>query len=211
MKKYLLTPLITVLIVLATVGGVSWATPNEAEDICVGDTCIAVPTVTLPGQTITLPGTTVTLPGRTVTPPVRTVTLPRQTVTRRVTLPRQTVVTTRYLRLPQTTKTATIETTVTVRSTQAIPTGAGTTTIRQTPQASVRIVPTPGPIRTVPVRREVKVTVPQAIGLSLGLLLVGLGLGLLALYAAYAVGYKDSERQELRILRRFKTELFGKK
>jgi hypothetical protein len=59
--------------------------------------------------------------------------------------------------------------------------------------------------------KKVRITIPQAIGLSLGLLLLGLLLGLLALYAAYTVGYKNSEQAEAKKWREFSDNLFGKK
>jgi hypothetical protein len=42
-------------------------------------------------------------------------------------------------------------------------------------------------------------------------LLLGLILGLLAIYVAYAVGYKDSEDAERTKWQKFRDELFGKK
>lgn len=59
--------------------------------------------------------------------------------------------------------------------------------------------------------KKVRITIPQAIGLSVGLLLLGLLLGLLALYAAYTVGYKNSEQSEAKKWRQFSDDLFGKK
>ena len=59
--------------------------------------------------------------------------------------------------------------------------------------------------------KKVTVTIPQAIGASVGLLLLGLLLGLSALYAAYTVGYKDSEQAQAKAWRRFSDDLFGKR
>ncbi|QIN94038.1 hypothetical protein PP459_gp196 [Streptomyces phage Wakanda] len=59
--------------------------------------------------------------------------------------------------------------------------------------------------------KKVRVTIPQAIGISVGLLLLGLLLGLLALYTAYTVGYKNSEQAEAKAWRRWSDDLFGKK
>lgn len=59
--------------------------------------------------------------------------------------------------------------------------------------------------------KKVRITIPQAIGLSVGLLLLGLLLGLLALYIAYTMGYKNSEQAEAKKWREFSDNLFGKK
>jgi len=175
-----------------------------------------------PTVTVGLPSTIrVTLPRVTVTRPVRTVTLPRVTVPRgtlprqTVTLPRQTVT----IKLPQTTATATAS----VRlpgQTSTVP-GQSVATVTMTGpdgqpiQTSVTITPSPlpGTVTTKPVVRErqVRVSVPTAIGIGVGVLLLGLILGLLAIYTAYAVGYKDSEDAETTRWQNFRDELFGKK
>jgi hypothetical protein len=79
-----------------------------------------------------------------------------------------------------------------------------------TPVLTKTPVPVPGKTKTVTKERKVTVTVPQAIGISLGFLLLGIALGLLALFAVYSLGYKDSEREQTSKLRRLTDELFGK-
>lgn len=171
--------------------------------------------VTLPRVTVTRPPVTVTLPRVTlsqVTLPGRLVTLPRQTVT--VELPRATDTAT--VRLPGQTvtappipgQTATVSAPTVVPVTVTAPNG-------QKIQTSVTITPSPlpGTVTTKPVtkEREVRVSVPQAIAYGIGALLLGLILGLLAIYVAYAVGYKDSEDVERTRWQNFRDELFGKK
>lgn len=57
--------------------------------------------------------------------------------------------------------------------------------------------------------KEVKVSVPQAIGISAGLFLLGMLLGLLAIYSAYAIGYKNSEETELKTWEAFRNEILS--
>ena len=173
-----------------------------------------IPQVTVAGPTIR-----VTLPRVTVTRPPVTVTLPRVTVP--VTLPRQTVT----VELPGATTTARLP--VQIRTVQG-PTLPGQTlsnttvvpvTITQSNgqriQTSVTITPSPvaGSVTTKPVvtEKKVRVSVPQAIGIGVGVLLLGLILGLRAIYLAYTVGYKDSEDAERTRWRAFRDEIFGKK
>lgn len=81
-----------------------------------------------------------------------------------------------------------------------------------TPQPSP--TPTPEPVVEERVRfldREVRISVPKAIAISAGLLALGILAGLVGLFIAYYVGYKDSEEQENRNWASFKNELFGRK
>lgn len=256
MKKFLLAPVLTVLLVFSVVFGTAYLMrpePAQAEPVaqtaCVDDilglevVCAEVvgnrlvvkalngqvlvdqplPQVTVSGPTIrvTLPRVTVTRPPVTVTLP--RVTLPSVTVPGPVvTLPRQTVT----IELPRATTTATLPgQTTTVRG----PTVTGqrvTTTPTVVPvtvtasngqriQTSVTITPSPvaGSVTTKPVvkEKEVRVSVPAAIGIGVGVLLLGLILGLLAIYTAYTIGYKDSENAERSKWRAFRDEIFGKK
>lgn len=68
----------------------------------------------------------------------------------------------------------------------------------------------PGPERVVTKERRIEVSVPQAIGLSVGLVLIGSALGLFALYSIYYFGRKDEEKQEVNRLQNLADELFGK-
>jgi hypothetical protein len=87
---------------------------------------------------------------------------------------------------------------------------AGEITPGSNPTATVTITPSPKVV--VDERDKIRtITIPQAIGLSVGFLLLGLLLGLLALYSAYTVGYKNSEQSEAKKWRQFSDDLFGKK
>lgn len=180
-----------------------------------------IPRVTVGGPTIR-----VTLPRVVVTQAPVTITLPRVTLPQ-VTLPGQRVTTT--VKLPGATETVRLPgQTVTLPpgvktviqpspgSTQTLPVAIVTArgANGQTIQTSVTITPSPlpGTVTTKPgVERKVRVSVPTFVGLSLGLLLLGLILGLLAIYVAYAAGYKDSEAAEKATWNKFRSDLFGKK
>lgn len=71
----------------------------------------------------------------------------------------------------------------------------GSATVSAVPSPVVTSSPSPVPGKTsIRFRdRVVKVSVPQAIAISAGLLLLGLILGLAALYVVYRVGEKDGE------------------
>lgn len=201
-----------------------------------GATIISLPLsgVNLPPVTVEVPETVrVTLPRVTVTRPPVTVTLPRVTVVRPpvtvslpgVTLPGQTTT----VRLPGATETVTlpgqtltlpagVQTVIQPQpgSSQSLPVAIVTSRgpNGQTIQTSVTITPSPqpGPVTTKPgPERRVSVSVPTFVGLSIGLLLLGLILGLLAIYLAYAAGYKDSEAAEKVTWNKFRNDLFGKK
>lgn len=79
-----------------------------------------------------------------------------------------------------------------------------------TPVVTVSPSPVPGKTKVVTKERRVNVSVPQAIGISIGLVLLGILLGLLALFAVYTMGYKESEREQTSKLRNLTNELFGK-
>jgi hypothetical protein len=242
MRKFLLAPLLTMVMVATVVFGVSFLMkpePAKAEPVvqqacdslldqilCVRiekDEIVVVNLLTntvvvrqpIPKVTVSGPTITASLPRVTVSRAPVTVTLPRVT-NGIVTLPRRTVT----IELPRATNTVTVtvpgQTTVsaqTVTPTMVPVTVTGSN--GQVVQTSVTITPSPqvGSVTTKPVvkEREVRVSIPTAIGIGVGVLLLGLILGLLAIYVAYAVGYKDSESAERINWRRFRDELFGKK
>lgn len=165
----------------------------------------------LPKVTVSGPPITVSLPRVTVVRPPVTVRLPG------VTVPGRTV----SVNLPGATKTVTLQGS-TIDGSQRTITSAPQTiqvTVKgadgQDIKTSVTITPTPA-ISTVTPKpivkeRKIKVTIPQAIGIGLGVLILGLVLGLLAIYMAYAAGYKDSEDADKAIWRKFRDDVFGKK
>jgi hypothetical protein len=246
MRKFLLAPILTVVMVATVLFGALFVMKPEAakaEEVtpAVAAACdpitgtllcarrvgnnlrletlagTVVAEVPLPQVTVTAPTIRVTLPRVTVVRPPVTVTLPRVTVSGRtlpgqtVTLPRQTVT----VELPQATETVTLPRQTTTVPTPSVATVTVTGPDGQPIQTSVTITPSPlpGAITTKPVvkEREVRVSVPAAIGIGVGVLLLGLILGLLAIYVAYAVGYKDSEDAERTKWQKFRDELFGRK
>jgi hypothetical protein len=159
--------------------------------------------VPVPGPTEIIPGPTEIIPGPTRTTTIPPIPGPTTTVT-----------------VPGSDSTSTATATVTLRpsgqSSEARVNIGPSATVSggdiapgSTPQAIETIT---SPPKTVVDEREKKVTVtiPQAIGISLGLLLLGLLLGLAAVYAAYAVGYKNSEEADLKEWRKFTNDLFGR-
>jgi hypothetical protein len=57
---------------------------------------------------------------------------------------------------------------------------------------------------------EIHVSVPQAVGLSLGLVLLGIALGLLGLFIIYRLGYADGEGKADRFLAELRMMLHRK-
>lgn len=195
--------------IVISVAGSDVASLPLADVVKVPTVTVAVPStirVTLPRVTVTRPPVTVTLPRVTAQGP--TITLPRQTVT--VKLPG----TTTTARLPGQTTTVPGQTVTTETKPSVVPVTV-TAPNGQKIQTSVTITPSPQPgsVTTKPVvkTREVRVSVPAAIGIGVGVLILGLILGLLAIYAAYAVGYKDSEDAEKTAWHKFRNELFGRR
>jgi hypothetical protein len=257
MRKFLLAPILSVVMVATVILGANFfmkPEPAKADSVEVAASCNQVDlvglvcarqvgdslvislagadvatlplssVVSIPTVKVTLPETIrVTLPRVTVTRPPVTITLPRVTLPSVtvpgpvVTLPRQTVT----VELPGATRTATLPgqtTTVPGQRVTPAPTVVPVTITQpngQRIQTSVTITPSPepGPVTTKPVvkEKEVRVSVPQAIAYGIGALLIGLLLGLLAIYTAYAVGYKDSEDAEKTRWQNFRDDLFGKK
>lgn len=251
MKKFLIAPILTVVIVATALFGANFFMKPPAEPqiqpvaataceslvdklLCVrveGNDIVVVNLLTntvivrqpLPKVTVAGPTIRVTLPRVTVTRPPVTVTLPRVTIPNVtipgpvVTLPRQTVT----VELPGATTTARLpgQTTTVPGQNVSGPPNVVPITITapngQRIQTSVTITPSPQPgsVTTKPVIKEktVRVSVPTAIGIGVGVLLLGLVLGLLAIYLAYAAGYKDSEAAETVSWKKFRDDLFGRK
>lgn len=158
---------------------------SAEADICVQPvTCVVLPPVT-----ITVPGPVVTRPP---------VTLPRQTVTQKVPYP---VTTTDIVRVPGPVRTVTLprETVTVTENGQTGQTVTSRATVTATETQTVTATP-PTETKTVYQTRYkdgvITVEKAQAVGISLGLLLLGGLLALFAMYLAYAVGYKDSELEE---------------
>lgn len=143
--------------------------------------------VNVPGPRVTIPGPTINVP---VPGPTRTIQVPG--VSR-----------------PQPTVTITVD-----RSGQIVPPRV-TVTPTTSPQASVgassrTVSPTVTESPNEHVKEKgVRITVPQAVGISLGVLAFGIIAGLIAVYLAYASGYKDSEQAELKAWDAFRNEILG--
>jgi hypothetical protein len=60
------------------------------------------------------------------------------------------------------------------------------------------------------VERRVEVSVPQAIGISIGLVALGIAGALLALYLVYGLGFKEAKQSEEKKLADLTDELFGR-
>lgn len=153
-----------------------------SSGVCVGDNCVPLPRVTV---SVPVPAPTVTniVPGPTVTK-----VLPRETVT--VTVPGPTVTVTSIQDGQENTRRVTMEP------------EAVTTTVTSAPEKQVRKVETPGETRTV------RLTVPQAVGLGLAVLIAGALLGLAGLFLAYYAGAKESEHRAAAALKKLRQELF---
>lgn len=157
---------------------------------------------------------TITFSGQKSSAVTLPVPLPTVTVTKL--LPRPTVTETRLITLPprpQATKTVTV---IRLGPTHTVIKPGPTTTVRATvkpsPVLSTKTVyVTPPPKVVTHPGEAIKISVPKAVGLSLGLVILGVILGLIAVYASYAVGYKDSEHKEASALKDIRTELFGKR
>lgn len=179
--KWLMRTGLAMMLVLFSFLGVSKA---EA-DPCLP---IACATVTLPGTTITLPNATVTS-----TVPVtvtKTVKVPGPVTTQYVSQPRETV-----YRTPIG-QTVTRRATVTETNTQTVTAPPSTVTKTATATATATVTKTAVVTRTVHEKGVITVKRAKAVGISLGLLLLGGFLALVALWVTYAVGYKDSELEE---------------
>lgn len=211
MKKALIAIGLALLVLFAFP---SSAQAQECESSTLGQICVSLSgndvVVTLLGQElvripapikevrIQVPGPTVTIQGPTIRVPVpgptRTVEVPGvgvsgPTVTVTVRPGGQN-------RAPGVTVEPSSSSTKTGGSRTVSPTV--TENVTATPAAKVRVE-----------EKEVRVSVPQAIGFSIGVFLLGVILGLLAIFAAYTVGYKNSEQSELKTWEAFRNEILG--
>lgn len=136
--------------------------------------------VQVPGPVVTVSGPTITVPGpvRTVPGPTRTIFIIRDGETITVT--------------PSPT---------TRQNTQSRGTVTITPSLRPSP-------PAPSP-RTVVVEKEktVTISIPKAVGFSVGFVLLGILLALIALWVIYIVGYKEGEEGNKRFLLEFLRDL----
>lgn len=149
--------------------------------------------VRVPGPRVTIPGPTVNVPvpGPTRTIEVPGVSIPQPGPTVTITVrPDGQIVGPR----------ATVTSTPTSSSSRAEASSVPTPTVTETQNVTSK------PKEKV---KEVRVSVPQAIGISAGLFLLGLILGLLAIYSAYAIGYKNSEESELKTWEAFRDEILS--
>jgi hypothetical protein len=144
------------------------------------------------------------LPSLTVSPPAPSpsiVPVPGPTVTKYITKPRPTVTKTIYKRVPVPGPTETIY------ITRQGPSHRVTVTAKPSPSVSV----SPSPVVTKEPGKTITISKPKFIGISLGLLVLGIIMGLVAVWIAYGTGYKDSQRNEDASNLEFRDELFGKK
>jgi hypothetical protein len=223
MKKALITiGLVPIFLVLALFVSPDKAYAQDCESTTLGTICASLVgddvVVTLLGQEIAR----ITAPVREVTVevpvpgPTDIIRIPGPTIT--VPGPTSTVA------IPVSGSTSTATATVTLRPSGQRDVARDTIEPSTTPSAdeispgfnpTATVTVTPSPKRVVDDRDKIDkvrtITIPQAIGLSVGFLLLGLLLGLLALYSAYTVGYKNSEQAEAKAWRRFSDDLFGKK
>lgn len=143
-------------------------------------------TAKVPGPTVTLPRSTITLPRVTdvVTLPRVTVTQPQVTVTKGpVQLQRVTV--TKYATADITRQTVTRGATISTPP----------QTVTKKPEVKIK-------------NHEIRVSVPKAVGISIGLLLAGVLLGLLGLAVVYRLGYADGEGKSNNFLREMRLLIY---
>lgn len=81
---------------------------------------------------------------------------------------------------------------------------------RVTVEASPKVTPSPVVIFRDRPGDDVDLSTPEAIGISIGLVALGILLALLALYLVYFLGYKERERVEEMKLSDLTDELFGR-
>lgn len=95
-----------------------------------------------------------------------------------------------------------------------------TITIRPSPSAgqtiverdTVTITPSPHPkpspaVKVVEKERVITLSIPKAVGFSVGLVLLGILIALLLLWALYTIGYKEGNEGDKKFLRDFLNEL----
>jgi len=174
---------------------------------------VTIPPVPLPGGAVTLPPVTLPpLPPVTKLIPGPTILVPGPTQTVTVQVPGNTR--TRYVTVPGNTKTIYVTgptQTKTVRpQRQPLPTPGATVTQTVTaPTATVtrqRVVRhdivTPSP------PSKPHVSAPVAVGYSLLAILIVAGLIILGLWLGYILGYKDSERKEMKFLSALRDQFY---
>lgn len=167
-------------------------------NVASADISLPLPTVTLTVPRLVT--VTAKVPGPTVTLPRSTVTLPR--VTDVVTLPRVTVT------QPPVVRTSTV--TITQGGAPTVVRSGHTMTQRDTMSSTPpqTVTKTPAPVtKEKVVDHEVRVSVPEAVGISIGLVLAGLLLGLLLLYIVYRTGYAEGEHVNRKFLAEMRTIL----
>lgn len=190
--------------------------PEEGNVVCrlLDGTIIAtvpIPVIEIPGPSIPGPTVKVTLPPVTVTaPPIRlpgptvTVTAPGETVTAPPAPPRTlTETVTETVRVPGPTATVVAppfpprpaETVTATATVTAEPTGQPTT-----PSATVEPSPEPRTVTETETRTKTETIVRNVLFGALATLVL-VGLGILALWLGYILGYKGAERNEERSLR----------
>lgn len=57
---------------------------------------------------------------------------------------------------------------------------------------------------------DIDLSTPEAIGISIGLVVLGIALGLLALFLVYGLGFKEAKNKEDEKLANLNDELFGR-
>jgi hypothetical protein len=159
----------------------------------IGPEAKADPALPKPLPTLTL------LP--TVTPSILPV--PGPTVTKYIPKPGPTVTKTVYKRVPVPGPTETIYITRQAPSPRV--------KISVSPSPVISVSPSPVPVVTKEPGKTVTVSIPKAIGISAGFLALGILISLVALWIAYATGYKDSDKNASASRRELLEELFGKK
>jgi hypothetical protein len=78
------------------------------------------------------------------------------------------------------------------------------------PRDRVSITPSPMPspvYKTVAKEREITISIPKAVGFSVGLILAGVLLALAALWLIYIVGYREGSEGDKKFLRDFLNDL----
>jgi hypothetical protein len=195
--------LISLGLVLAFLLPAAIFAPEARAAVCVeGVTCInGVP---LPAVTVTVPGPVRTVTERVTLPgTVRTVTqrIPGPTVTKTVTK-------TTTQRIPGPVSTVTLVKPGAVKTVVVRPNGQTTTIGQQmapsgkmvTPTATVTVTKTVNNPAEETKESVIKVTRPQAAGLSVGFIVLGVILGALLLFWAYRSGYLESENKNIQEL-----------
>lgn len=164
-----------------------------APDAKASDAAVCLPGVVC--ATVTLPGRTVTLPRATDTTTV-SIRVPAKTVTQTIPGPVSTVTIVREVAG----KTSTVTS----------PSGQ-TGQARDTVTSTTTVTATRTDVRTVPRDRVVNLTRPGAVGISLGLLAVGVILALVVLYIMYRLGYWRADDQNLDDLKKLRDDLHNAK